>query len=284
MVEARIVINRILLLPEEMKKRYNIAEIPSPVIVDGTEYREDAVPFPLEEFSAMLLSGKHTIETAASAPMEYAAVFKETDPEVPIFVFCLSTKISAFYKSAVSAAEEAGGKNVHVIDTRVCPPAPTLAALAAAEAARECENEEELVKRVEEIVKGVKLYWALFSLEYLHQTGRISGARAFLGKMLKIVPLITTDQEGFIVPAGKTRRLENSLDRITEFIDKDLREKAGSTLDVLIAYTGREDNARMLEEKVKERFEVRRSFFFKGGYSTHRYVGPDAAGVAYIVS
>ena len=63
-----------------------------------------------------------------------------------------------------------------------------------------------------------------------------------------------------------------------------MKQKKGESIDVLISYTGHEENAVLLQEKVKERFTVSSVVFLKGGYCVHRYVGPDAAGLAYLVN
>ena len=171
MVPARFIVSQIIPLPEETKSKLNIIEIPTPLIIDDTEYRDNNLPFSTADFSDMLLSGKHKIETAANPPSEYAEIFKNTPPEMPIFVFCLSTKISAFYKSVISAVNEVPDRDVTVIDTLFCPPAPTLYAIAAAGEAAESGDASELKRRVRNLHPRIGLFWALFSLEYLHQTG-----------------------------------------------------------------------------------------------------------------
>jgi len=284
MVPARFIISQIVPLPEETKSEHHIIEIPTPLVIDGTEYRDNDLPFSTEKFSDMLLSEEHKIETAANPPSEYAEIFNSTPPEMPIFVFCLSTKISGFYKSVISAAHEAEERDVTVIDTLFCPPGPTLYAFSAAREAADSNDAAELKRRIRGIQSRIGAYWALFSLEYLQQTGRISAAKAFLGKLLKLVPVITVDREGLIIPAGKTRRIEKSLDRISRLIEKDLEQREAGTIDILVSYTGDEANGLRLKEKITEQFDVGNALFFKGGYCVHRYLGPNAAGLSYIAN
>lgn len=282
MVPARFIISQIIPLPEEELSRLNIIQIPTPIIIDGTEYRDNSLPFGTDKFSDMLLSNNHKINTAANSPSEYTEIFKDTKPETPVFVFCLSTKISAFLTSATSAAHETEDRDITVIDTLFCPPAPTLYAIAAAREAEESSSVSELKRRVRQLQSRIGVYWALFSLEYLQQTGRISSAKAFLGKLLKLVPMITTDHEGLIIPAGKTRKITKSLDKISGFIERDLEKCRAGSIDILVSYTGDKQNALALQEKITERFDVGQTFFFKGSYCVHRYLGPNAAGLAYV--
>jgi len=55
-------------------------------------------------------------------------------------------------------------------------------------------------------------------------------------------------------------------------------------VDILVTYTGTEDNGLYLQERATELLPVDRSHFFKGGYSIHRYLGPNAAGLSYHIN
>jgi DegV family protein with EDD domain len=283
MVKAQFIINQLIPLPDEILKKYNIIELPSPLIIDGTEYRDNNLPYSLDEFTEILMSDKTKMDTAPNPPSDYKDIFDTIDPEIPIFVICLSMKIGAFYKSALSIQGEYQDRDITVIDTLFCPPGMTMLTLAAGQAALEAESVDQLKEEITAIRDRIKLFWGLFSLKYLYQTGRISATKAFIGQMLKIVPMITTDSDGIIIPAGKTRHISKSLDRIVSFMENDIQEKKGDAIDILVSYTGSEENGLMLKEKLESSFTVKNTHFFKGSYCVHRYVGPNAAGVGYYV-
>jgi DegV family protein with EDD domain len=283
MMEARFVITEIVPLPEEVKSECGIIQYANPISIDGKEYLDNQLPFSLEEFSEMLLSEAHVMETSVTPPPVYKEIYESVPAEIPIFAICFSRKISAFCDSALAAAEDFKDRDITVIRTRFCPPVMTLWAILAARVAEETDSADELRESVTAMGDRMGVYHALFSLKYLRQTGRISAAKAFLGGMMKIVPIITCSEDGMIVPAGKGRRIEKSLDKVCDFLERDMTRMGGSTVDFLYAYTGEEENVRVLMEKVKERFTVGESFLYRSGYCMHRYLGPNAAGFAYYV-
>jgi fatty acid-binding protein DegV len=101
--------------------------------------------------------------------------------------------------------------------------------------------------------------------------------------MIKLVPIITTDSEGNIVPAAKTRRIEKSLTRICELVERDIEGKDVEAMDFFVTFTGTSANGEMLRDMVMERFPVRICHFMQGHYSILRYLGPEAAGLSYYI-
>ena len=280
-MEARFVIAEIVPLPEDVKSKWGIIQYPNPISIDGREYLDNQLPYSLEEFSEMLLSEAHVMETSVTPPSVYKEIYEGVPADIPIFVICFSRKISAFYNSAVAAQADFKDREITVIETRFCPPGMTLWALVAAGIAEETDSLEELREKVAGLGDRMGVYHALFSLKYLHQTGRISSAKAFIGGMMKIVPIITTSEDGMIVPAGKGRRIEKSLDKVCDFLERDLEQKGGSVVDLLYVYTGSKENVHLLREKVEKRFTVGDSVLYNSGYCMHRYLGTNVAGFAY---
>jgi DegV family protein with EDD domain len=74
----------------------------------------------------------------------------------------------------------------------------------------------------------VKLYGALDTLEYIKKGGRIGGARALLGSMLSIKPIVEL-REGVVEEAGKVRTRSKALRLL---VDK-VKEHPIETLAVL---------------------------------------------------
>ncbi|MFH1708832.1 MAG: DegV family protein [Planctomycetota bacterium] len=284
MVRAKFIIADIIPLPEELRTRYNIVQLPHPLTVDGVEYPNNALPFSTAEFGRMLLAGGHTFETSVTPPPVYAAEYRRTPPGEPIFAICFSPKLGAFHEAARSAAAECPDRDITVIPTRFCPPVMTLWALLAGGLAETAADAAALKAAVLGLGERLGVYHALFSLEYLHQTGRLNTAKALIGRMLKLVPIVTNDAEGYIVPAAKTRLIAKSLERICVLVAADRDRLGGGAVDVLVTWTGSETNGRLLRDLVMQRLSVRTRHFLAGGYSILHYLGPEAAGLAYHVA
>ncbi len=66
----------------------------------------------------------------------------------------------------------------------------------------------------------MKIYFAVDTLEYLHKGGRIGGAQAFLGSVLKIKPILTI--HGTIDAKEKARGTQKAVARIVELAQESL--------------------------------------------------------------
>lgn len=64
---------------------------------------------------------------------------------------------------------------------------------------------------VDTFIKEGLLIFTVSSLKYLETVGRIGKAKALLGKLLKIKPLLSTDEEGYTVSIDTAKTMENCL-------------------------------------------------------------------------
>src|SRR5207253_2210285 len=75
--------------------------------------------------------------------------------------------------------------------------------LAGARAAKAGAGVDEVVERIRSAQAGLKMWFAIDTLEYLRRGGRIGAASAWLGSALKIKPILTLDKE--ITPVERVR-------------------------------------------------------------------------------
>ena len=75
----------------------------------------------------------------------------------------------------------------------------------------------EIARVLESRVPDLDLYVALDTLEYLKKGGRISGARAAIGTLLSVKPIITV-KDGQVEPADKVRTRAKARERVIELL------------------------------------------------------------------
>ena len=97
---------------------------------------------------------------------------------------------SGTYQSATTAALALGGFDVRVVDTRTVTMGQGLVALAAAEAAAAGADAAEIARLAADVAGRTRVYGAIDTLEHLQRGGRIGAARAMLGSMLSIKPIV----------------------------------------------------------------------------------------------
>jgi DegV family protein with EDD domain len=70
------------------------------------------------------------------------------------------------------------------------------------------------------LVPKARILCAIDTMTYLERGGRIGKARALLGSLLNVKPLITL-RDGEVVPLGRARGRPQMLDRLVEMLRRD---------------------------------------------------------------
>lgn len=130
----------------------------------------------------------------------------------------LAGGMSGTVSSAEQAREQLGTRadRVHVVDSASACGGEGLVVLAAAAAARRGADGRAVAERAREARAGLKLWFAIDTLEYLRKGGRIAGAQAWLGSALKIKPILTVESE--ITPVERVRTSRRAFERIVELL------------------------------------------------------------------
>jgi DegV family protein with EDD domain len=166
-------------------------------------------------------------KTAAAAPGDFLAVFQRSFDQGADAIVCVnvSADLSATFQSAKVAAGMLPGREIHVIDSRSASMGIGMLAQIGAELAAEGVSAAEIARVLEERTGDLELYVAVDTLEYLKRGGRISGARAAVGTMLSLKPIITI-QGGRVEVAERIRTRAKARERILELLTEHPLERA----------------------------------------------------------
>jgi len=108
-------------------------------------------------------------------------------------------------------------RKIHVIDSNTASMGTGLLALLAAEKAASGLSAEQVVAEVDGRLHKVNLYVVLETLEYLKRGGRISPARAAIGSVLSVKPIITLE-DGVVETADRPRTRGRARERLLELL------------------------------------------------------------------
>jgi DegV family protein with EDD domain len=208
---VRIVTDSACDLTEELVKQHEVIVVPL-TIRFGAEEFEDRTELAPDEFWRRCQGKGALPETAAPSPGAFMAAFQQAADEGATSVLCLtlSSKLSATYASAVTAAGTFTAIPVRVIDTRSVTMGQGLMAIAAAEEAADGMGLDDLFAASEDRTGRVRVYGVLGGLEFLQRGGRIGGAQALLGSLLSIKPVIVV-KEGEVAEESKQRTRSRAL-------------------------------------------------------------------------
>jgi len=219
MARIRVVTDSACDIPEEIARRLNI-DIVSLSIRFGDEEFTDLVDLSPEAFWAKCKASKTLPETAAPSPGAFRAAYERAraDNCDGVIVLTLSALLSATYQSAVLGSEAVAGTLViRVVDTKAVSMAQGLLVIDVAELAATGADLDELVVHAESLVAKVGVVAMLDTLEHVIKGGRVGGARALLGQVLSIKPLLEL-KDGIVAEAGRQRTRSKALVAIAEVV------------------------------------------------------------------
>ena len=171
-----------------------------------------------EQFYAEMAASSALPETAAPAPGAFEEAFKKLTGEGASSIVCinLSAQLSATMQSAQSGAKAVTGDiDVRVIDSRSITAGLGIIVVEAAKAAEAGRSADEILDLVRDLSSRVKVYGGLDTLDNLRKGGRIGGAKAMLGSMLSIKPVIDISS-GKVEEAAKPRTRKKALQWIRD--------------------------------------------------------------------
>jgi DegV family protein with EDD domain len=202
---VRIVTDSACDLTDDLVKQHEVIVVPL-TIRFGAEEFEDRRELSPEEFWRRCQGKGALPETAAPSPGAFIAAFQQAADEGADAVLCLtiSSKLSATYASAVTAADTFTAIPVRVVDTRSVTMGQGLTVIAAAEESAAGAGLDQLIEAAEDRTDRIRVYGVLGGLEFLQRGGRIGGAQALLGSLLSIKPVIVV-KDGEVAEESKQR-------------------------------------------------------------------------------
>lgn len=264
----------------EEAKTLGIEMIPLSILF-GDEMYLDGVDITKRQFFEKLIESDELPKTSQINIFQFEERFQSlTADGSEVVAITLSSKLSGTYASAVQAAEGFPGK-VFVVDSLNACIGERILIQYALRLMKEGIAAEELVKRLEENKRRIKLMALLDTLEYLQKGGRISAVTAVSGAVLHIKPVISV-VDGEVKLAGKAMGSRKGNNLLIQLIDKsggidfDMPYAAAySGLDDSLLQKYLQDSAFLWQDKTKEV----PSYCIGSTIGTH--VGPGAIAVAF---
>jgi DegV family protein with EDD domain len=231
---VRIITDTTSGLPLELGEEYGIPILPQIIIFGEDSYRDDT-ELDTRTFLEKLRAASVLPKTAAPPPALYHPIFERLAGEDDSII-CLhpSSDLSGTVRAATVAARDFPGADIRIVDTRtVAGPLATMVLLAA-QWAREGVDADTIIARVQDLMARQRVYFVVDTLEYLHKGGRIGGARALLGGLLQVKPILTL-QQGRVEPFEQQRTAKRALARLRELVLSECPADAGAHLCVMHA-------------------------------------------------
>jgi DegV family protein with EDD domain len=261
-------------LTPEMVEELGVTIVPLQVIFGNEAYRE-GVEITTEEFYERLVKSRPLPTTSAPSVGDFQEVYerllKEADSIVSIHI---GTKLSATVQAAQTARQSlAKPERVEIVDSQATSLAMGFAIMEAAEAARAGAKLAEVKAAAESAVQRIHVLFMLDTLEYLRRGGRIGRARAYLGALLSVKPILAL-REGEIYPEERVRTRARGLERIIQSAIRHQRVKRAA-----VGHSTTPDEAESIRERLAMAFPNVKVDLIRFGPVIGTHAGPGIVGV-----
>ncbi len=247
----------------------------------GDEAYLDNVELDNATFYNKLQSSKALPRTSQPSPAAFQTAFSRLIEEgaTGILSVHLSSGLSGTYQSACTARdtlpEELRRVPIEIIDSLSISAGMALALRKAAEEARQDLQLQEIKDHVVDQLARTRILAVLDTLEYVKRGGRIGGARAMLGNMLSVKPIISL-KDGAVVPLEQPRTRSKAYARVAQIVTE------SQPIEQLAVAESNEEVGQQLAEMLKTVYQgaIPR---YKLGAALGTHTGPGTA-AAVIVS
>lgn len=278
MAIVRVVTDSSCDLPAAVVKEHGITVVPLSIrfgdeeFVDGRDLTPSAF-WTRSAASAVLPS------TAAPSPGAFEQAFRDAAAGGAGGVVCinLSSKLSATIQAAEAAAKAIGGEfPVRAVDSKSVSLGLGTIVIEAAKAGARGASVDEIVALAEDMAARTRVHATLDTLENLKKGGRIGAAKALLGSILSVKPVIEV-VDGAVEPGPKVRTRAKAFQYLIDRIN------AESAVENLAVLHGDAPDLEQFLEALAPHFPRDQIVVGQLGAVVGSHTGPRTIGVAFQV-
>ena len=266
-------------LPTDSAKQLGIIVVPLNVHFEDQEYK-DGIDITPDDFYHRLVSTPKLPTTSQPSVGDFLQVYRElTEGGHEIVSIHISAKLSGTLNSAMQAREAIGdGAGIHIIDTQQASIGLALIVKNATQMVKGGASSQEVVEGVERSLPHTHFFGLLETLEYLQKGGRIGKAKAFLGSLLRIKPILTI-KEGEAHPVGRVRTRSQGLAKMEQ-----IARELAPLKDLCIAHSTTPEDAEALHQQLGGLMSKEEIMMCRFGPVLGTYLGPGALGMAVMAA
>jgi DegV family protein with EDD domain len=217
-------------------------------VIFGEDEMRDGVDISTADFYRRMRTDPHHPRTSQPTPAEFEEVFRRLAPAGPIVCTTISAQLSGTYSSATQAREALPDLDIRVVDTETVGPGHN-AAVAVAIAIRDRGGgADAILAALSRLRAAQRIVFTVETLEYLRRGGRIGGARAFLGSVLSIKPILSV-VDGRVEAVDRVRTYARALDRLIQEVVTAQREWGPIT--VICAHAAGGEQAETIADRLE---------------------------------
>jgi DegV family protein with EDD domain len=217
---VHIIADTLSSIPVEEAKKMKLPYLPQ-IIIFGEESFKDDSEIDSATFLSKLKTSKELPKTAAPYPVLYNPIFEElSKTKEPILVICPPATVSGTVRSVETAKNDFPNADIHILDTSILAAGLGYLVKKALVWAEQGDDVETIITKVKEMAGRNRTYFLLDTLDYLRRGGRIGGAKALVGGILQMKPLLAF-RNGQVEPVESQRTKSKAMKSLIDLIQKE---------------------------------------------------------------
>lgn len=272
-------------LPESYYTEHGVGCMYLSYTMDGKNYTHGNF-LPEHEFYEAMRNG--SMPTTAQVNPENAKALLEPYVKAgkDILHIAFSSGLSGTYNSSRIAAqelmEEYPDRKIIVVDSLAASLGQGLLVYLAQQKKEQGEDLETVAKWAEKNKLHIIHLFTVNDLNHLYRGGRVSRTTAVVGSVLNIKPVLHVDNDGKLVAIGKVRGRKKSLLELVKLMDEKIGNYHDSCDTIFISHGDCEEEARYVEEKVKEKYQIKTVVINQVGATIGAHSGPGTMALFFV--
>ena len=217
-------------IKREEAQKHGIDIVPFYITLDGQNFAKETEGFSREEFFKTLANDKNIKpKTSQPNPQDYIDFYiPHLKAGKDILTVTIASGLSGSYNSATQAAklmaEEYPDRKILVLDTFNITAGQALIIDQIIKMREAGFSIQETFEKAEKIKETTHIYFILETMEFLKRSGRIGGAAALVGGMLKIKPILQM-LNNRVEKFDSVRGTKNALKRMFDYVISEISDK-----------------------------------------------------------
>ena len=278
---VHIVADTLSSIPVAEAKRLNLPYLPQIIIFGENSYKDDS-EIDSATFLEKLKASPVLPKTAAPYPVLYNPIFEQLSKTgEPIIVLCAPSTISGTIRSAEIAKNDFPDAEIHIVDTTLIAAGFGILVRKAINWAQQGDNAETVISKVKSMASKNRTYFLLDTLEYLRKGGRIGAAKALVGGILQMKPLLAF-RNSQVVAVESQRTRAKAIESLMDLVQKECPRTEDANF--CIQEGDNHEGAQQLAEQFTNLLGFKDIPIYTLPPAILVHVGPGVVGVSYFVA
>lgn len=277
---VHIVADTLSSIPVEEAKKLKLPYLPQ-IIIFGEDCYKDDSEIDSATFLQKLQTSKTLPKTAAPYPVLYNPIFEELGKtKEPILVLCPPSTVSGTVRSVETARNDFPNLEIHILDTTILGAGLGTLVRKALVWAQQGDGIDDITNKVKTMASKNRTYFLLDTLEYLRKGGRIGAAKALVGGILQMKPLLAF-RNSQVEPVESQRTKARAVKSLMDLVEKECPRSANAYF--CVQEGGDHEEALLLSNQFSEKMGFKSIPIYKVPPAILVHGGPGVIGVSYFI-